>query len=126
MDEMTTLQNEALNAATEHIRGQRKKAENYKLKIVCLTVALCVAMICASMIGCFAIYSQQQTIIEQQYALNMQYAGLMDLLSGAEVTETTTNEADSGDGGTAVAGENNTVVWGNMNGESEIDENQNN
>ena len=115
---MTTLQNEALNAATEHIRGQRKKAENYKLKIVCLTVALCVAMICASVIGCFAIYSQQQTIIEQQYALNMQYAGLMDLLSGAEVvTEEYQSNAD-GDGSISVAGNNNTTAGGDIvNGE---------
>ena len=116
MDEMTTLQNEALNAATEHIRGQRKQAENYKLKIVCLTVALCVAMICASVIGCFAIYSQQQTIIEQQYALNMQYAGLMDLLSGAEVT-TETETIDGSDGGVAakIEGDNNSISAGGSN-----------
>lgn len=119
MDELTNLQNEALTAAAEHIRNQRKKSENDRLKIICLTAFAAVVVVCAAVVSCFAIYSQQQTIIEQQYALNMQYASLTDLLSGAEITETTTNEADSGDGGTAVAGENNTVVWGDMDGDSE-------
>lgn len=118
MEKLTELQNEALGAATEHIRQQRKQNEHYRLKIIFLTVALCVAMVCASVIGCFAIYSQQHTIIEQQYALNMQYAGLMDLLSGAEVvTEEYQSNAD-GDGSISVAGNNNTTAGGDIvNGE---------
>lgn len=112
------LKSEAIATATEHIREQRKRGQNIKTIAACLTVLLAVAMICATVLGCFAIVKQQETIIEQQYALNMQYASLMDLLYGAEVTtETTTNEADAGDGGTAVAGENNTVVWGDANGD---------
>lgn len=126
MDKMTELQNEALAAATEHIKQQRKRNECNHLKIICLTIIICVGLISAAVLGCFAIYSQQETIREQQYALNMQYASLMDLLSGAEITETTTNEADSGDGGTAVAGENNTVVWGDMSGNSENEKSQDN
>lgn len=109
------LQAEAIEAATQHIREQRKANENMKIKVYCLTALLIVAMVCATVIACFYIYAQQQTIIEQQYALNMQYAGLLDYVSGAEITEET-NTADSGDGGIAVAGDKNTVVGGDMNG----------
>ena len=117
--DINELQNAALEAATEHIRGQRKENKLTKTKLYCITVFSCVLIICAAFVACFAIHSQQKTITEQQYALNMQYAGLLDLIYGAEITnETITNEADSGDGGTAVAGENNTVVWGDMRGES--------
>lgn len=118
-NKMNELQNDAIAAATEHIREQRKKNANTRIIAYCLTAILCITIICATVLGCYTIRKQQETIIEQQYALNMQYASLIDLLYGAEVTtETVTNEADSGDGGTAVAGENNTVVWGNMNGDS--------
>lgn len=113
--DINELQNAALEAATEHIRGQRKENKMSRMKIYCLTVILCVLIVCASVVACFTIYSQQQTIIEQQYALNMQYAGLLDYVAGAEITEET-NTADSGDGGIAVAGDENTVVGGDMNG----------
>lgn len=112
----------AVKSATDRIREDRKKQEIKKLLIVCGTVVLVAACVCGTVLGMYTIKKQQETIIEQQYALNMQYASLMDLLSGAEITETTTNEADSGDGGTAVAGENNTVVWGDMDGDSENNE----
>ena len=81
------LQNAAIEAATEHIRGQREENKMSRMKIYCLTVILCVLIVCASVVACFTIYSQQQTIIEQQYALNMQYAGLLDYVSNAEVTK---------------------------------------
>lgn len=121
MDKMTELQNEALAAATEHIREQRKKTQQGKLKIICLSICGCVAIISATVLACFAIYTQQQTIIEQQYALNMQYAQLMEYIGNADIVTETTNEEDSGDGGVAIAGDENTVVGGDLNGNRKID-----
>lgn len=114
MSNMEELQNEAIAAAAEHIREQRKKSENMRLKIICLTIFACVVVISAAFLGCFAIYSQQQTIIEQQYALNMQYASLIEYLSNAEVTTTTTETVDSGGGGVAakIEGSNNVIGGG--------------
>lgn len=111
MDELSNLQNEALKTAAEHIKSQRKKSENDRLKIICLTAFASVVAVCAAVVACFAIYSQQQTIIEQQYALNMQYATLADLLSGAEIT---TETIDGSDGGIAakIEGNNNSIGGG--------------
>lgn len=89
-DKMTELQNEALNAATEHIREQRKKSENMRLKIKCLTAVICVLIVTLGVVVCFAINAQQETIREQQYAMNMQYAQLMEYIANAEVTSTET------------------------------------
>lgn len=111
----------AVQDATKRIQKDKRTHELKKIALVCGAVVLCVACICGTVLGIYSIEKQQETIIEQQYALNMQYASLMDLIAGTEVT--TTNEADSGDGGTAVAGENNTVVWGDMDGNSENDKN---
>lgn len=115
--QLTDLQNEALAAATEHIREQRKRNANSRMIAVCLTCLLVVAIVCATVLGCTAIMAQQETIREQQYALNMQYAGLSGLLSGAEIV---TEYADTGDGdnGTAVVGDGNVFAGGNYNGES--------
>lgn len=116
-EKIVELQNEALSAATEHIRAQRKRNENSRIIAVCLTCLLIVAIICATVLGCNAIMAQQETIREQQYALNMQYAGLCDLLYGAEiVTEEYTAESD-GDGSISVAGDGNYTVGGDVNGE---------
>lgn len=115
--DINELQNAALSAAVDHIKDQREANRTYRLKTYCLTVFACILVICATALAGFAIYSQQKTIIEQQYALNMQYAQLMEYVANAEITtETVTNEADSGEGGTAVAGNNNTVVGGDLNG----------
>ena len=116
-EKVSELQNEALEAAAEHIRQQRNRNANSRLIAVCLTCLLVVVMICATVLGCTAIMAQQETIMEQQYALNMQYAGLSDLLSGAEIV---TEYADTGDGdnGTAVVGDGNVFARGNYNGES--------
>lgn len=106
------LKNAALEAAAAHIRGQRTDLGKYRFKAICFTVAACVALVCAAVVACFAIHTQQQTIIEQQYALNMQYAQLTDLLSGAEVT--TTEEVIDGSNGVAtkIEGDGNTVSGG--------------
>lgn len=88
-EKVSELQNEALEAAAEHIRQQRNRNANSRLIAVCLTCLLVVAMICATVLGCNAIMAQQETIREQQYALNMQYAGLLDLFYGSESSVTT-------------------------------------
>lgn len=106
-----------LGEVSEEMKNRRERAERYKLMTICATVLIAVAMICGTFLGCWAIYHQNQVIIEQQYALNMQFASMSDLLYGAEiVTETTTYEADSGENGTAIVGENTVTVGGDMNG----------
>ena len=107
--------------AVNRIRQDRIRNSRNRLVIVCVSVLLGVAMVCGTILGCYAIGKQQETIIEQQYALNMQYASLMDYISGAEIiteTTTTTNEADASEGGVAVAGNDNTVAGGDINGNS--------
>lgn len=111
------LQNAAIEAATQHIKGQREENRMAKIKIYCLAAIVCTLIVCASVVACFTIYYQQQTIIEQQNALNMQYAGLLDYVSGAEITETHEASAD-GDGSVAVAGNGNNAAGGDIvNGE---------
>ena len=115
-EKVSELQNEALEAAAEHIRQQRNRNANSRLIAVCLTCMLVVAMICATVLGCTAIMAQQETIREQQYALNMQYAGLCDLLYGAEIV---TEVVDAGEGvAIKVEGEGNITSGGDMNGEN--------
>lgn len=117
--QLSDLQNEALAAATEHIREQRRRNANSQMIAVCLTCLLIVAIICATVLGCTAITAQQETIREQQYALNMQYAGLLDLFYGAEIT-TEYAETGEGDNGAAIVGDGNMLYGGDCyNGESE-------
>lgn len=94
----------AVKDATSRIQKDKRAHELKKRALVCVTIVLVVACICATVVGVYAIREQQETIREQQYALNMQYASLMEYVAGAEITtETVTNEADAGDGGTADA-----------------------
>lgn len=114
--QLSDLQNEALAAATEHIREQRKRNANSQMIAVCLTFLLIVAIICATVLGCTAITAQQETIREQLYSLNMQYTALSDLLYGAEVV---TETIDAGSGvAIKVEGEGNITSGGDMNGEN--------
>lgn len=107
----------AVKDATNRIQKDKRAHELKKLALVCLTVVLVTAIVCATVLGVTTVREQQSTILEQQYALNMQYAGLLEYIAGAEVTtETTTHEADAGDGGTAVAGDGNTIAGGDVNG----------
>lgn len=107
----------AVKDATVRIRRDKQIHERKKLLTVCIAVLLAVAMVCGTVLGCYTVKKQQETIIEQQYALNMQYAQLMEYVAGAEVTtETTSNEANADGGGTAVAGNDNIVAGGDVNG----------
>lgn len=115
--QLSDLQNEALAAATEHIRAQRKHNENSRMIAICLTCLLIVAIICATVLGCTAINAQQETIREQLYSINMQYTALSDLLYGAEIT-TEYAETGEGDNGTAIVGDGNYWYGGDYNGES--------
>lgn len=110
---LSSVQNMALKSAADHIKGQWQKNRMLSLKSYCLTIFVSVLMVCLTTIACFAIYQQQETIREQQYALNAQYAQLMEYVSGAEVTTVTESyEASADDGSTAVAGNNNTTTIG--------------
>lgn len=109
------LQNAAIEAATQHIKGQREENRMAKIKLYCMTTIACVLIFCAAVVACFTIHTQHQTIIEQQYALNMQYAGLLDYVSSAEITREIAETGD-GDTGTAFVGDGNTVVGGDLNG----------
>lgn len=110
---LSSIQNMALKSAADHIKGQWQKNRMLSLKSYCLTIFVSVLMVCLTTIACFAIYQQQETIREQQYALNAQYAQLMEYVSGAEVTTVTESyEASADDGGTAVLGDNNTTTIG--------------
>lgn len=111
--DISELQNAAIEAAAEHIKNQRAEMQIVRIKMYCLAAVVCVAVTCLSAIACFAIYQQQETIREQQYALNAQYAQLMEYVSGAEVTTVTESyEASADEGSTAVLGDNNTTTIG--------------
>lgn len=105
------LQDEAIKAATEHIRNQRISAASQKMKSILIAIVACVLFVCLTVVACFAIYSQNMVIIEQQYALNAQYAGLLDMMNGAEIT---TEIVDgSGDGvATKIDGSGNSISVG--------------
>lgn len=110
---LSSVQNMALKSAAEHIKGQWQKNRMLSLKSYCLTIFVSVLMVCFTTIACFAIYQQQETIREQQYALNAQYAQLMEYVSGAEITTVTESyEANADNGSAAVLGDNNTTTIG--------------
>ena len=118
--EIDDLQTEAINMAAEHIRTQRKRFQNVRFITACITVLLVVAMICCTVLCFHAISEQQEIIRAQQLVIASQYDQLTGLLSGAEiVTEEYVNEADSEDGGTAIAGNGNTDAGGDLIGEGE-------
>lgn len=108
--DIKNAESEAIGSAAKYIKRQNAKIFNLRLVICCLTLLLTVAMICATVLGVTAICKQQETILEQQYALNMQYAGLLDYISGAEIT-TTTETIDGSGGGIAakIEGDNNSI-----------------
>lgn len=107
-----------VNDATARIQKDKRNHELKKLALVCMTIVLVVACVCATVLAMFTVRRQHETIMEQQYALNMQYASLMDYVAGAEiVTETETYESNTDDGGTAIVGDQNTVIGGNVNGD---------
>lgn len=97
----------AVNAAVDKIKREQRKSSNKRLVIVCCAVILCVMTVCLCALGCSAVQSQQETILEQQHALNTQYAALLDYVAGAE-TMSKTAEVD--EGSSAVAEENSTTA----------------
>ena len=108
--EVMNATNGAIEAATAHIKEQRDRSKLLRLKVYCLTCIVCVLFVCVAAVSCFAIYSQHQTIVEQQYALNMQYASLMEYVAGAEIT----TETIDGSGGVAakIEGDGNSISSG--------------
>lgn len=110
--DINELQNAAIEAATEHIKGQREANKMAKVKMYCLTAILCVLIVCAAVVACFTINAQQETIREQQYALNMQYAGLLEYIANAEVS----TETIDGSGGVVakIEGDGNSISSGGV------------
>lgn len=106
------LKNEALKTASEYIRSQKYYSKRITLFAICATVLFLAAMVCGTILAFNAIDAQYNAIIEQQYALNMQYAGLLDYISAAEIT-TSYAEAD-GDGSISVAGDGNYTAGGDI------------
>lgn len=102
------VQSRAIDAAKEHIKEQRSYLEHMKFRTRCMTVLLAIAIVAFTVLGIFMVYAQQQTIREQQYALNMQYAELMEYIANAEVT---TEVIDGGEGGVTakVEGDGNAI-----------------
>ena len=105
----------AVKDATARIQKDKRAHELKKMLVVCGAIVLVVACICGTVLGCYTIKKQQETIIEQQYALNMQYAQLMEYVANAEVT-TTTETIDGGGGGVAakIEGNGNSVSAGGV------------
>lgn len=101
----------AIEDATYRIQKDKMAYEHKRLLTVCLTIIVAVAMVCGAVVGCCTIKKQQETIIEQQYALNMQYASLMEYLANAEIS---TETIDGGEGGVAakIDGNGNTIANG--------------
>lgn len=120
MSTLEDLQSEVLNVAADHIRGQREKRHDIRTISVCVSILLAVALVCGTVLACHTISEQQETIREQQWVIASQYDQLASLLSGAEVvTEEYTDEAQTDDGGTAIAGSGNTYVGGDLIGNGE-------
>lgn len=110
---MGETEKEAIKTATNYIKKQKKKNINTRFIAGCIAVFACVCVICGSVIVCFAIHAQQETIREQQYTINMQYNDLLSLLYGSEII--TTDEIIDGSGGGVAAkidGDGNTISGG--------------
>ena len=105
----------AIQDASELIKKEGRKAEKQKIIIICSTCILACLIICITVFGCFSVSKQQETILEQQYALNAQYANLMDYVRNLEILidYSSTNEAVSdGDGSIAISGDGNQLTGG--------------
>lgn len=94
--------------AAKKIKAEKSKNGTKKLVIICGTVIICVLLASLAVFGCFTVHAQQETIREQQYALNSQYASLLDYVSGAEII------TESAEGGTAIVGDDNTTAGGDI------------
>lgn len=100
----------AVKDAAAKLRKERRKDEIQKVMLVCGTILIVVLMVCATVLV-------SHTISEQQETIRMQYFAISDLFYGAEiVSEEYSSEATAEDGGTAIAGDNNMLIGGDMNG----------
>ncbi len=102
----------AESVAKEALKDKNKAKEKQitsRIIIVCLSVLLAIAIISGTVIAV-------ASIKEQQYALNMQYANLIECLANGELTSE--NIDSSGNGIAAkIEGDNNTISGGELNGE---------
>lgn len=65
-------------------RRWHARQRNCRYALVCLTLILCTLIVCCT-------YAALTVYREQQYALNMQYSGLLDYVNGATIMETGEN-----------------------------------
>lgn len=68
--------------ANERLRDKRERTK--QIVIICLSILLLASMICGT-------YLAHTQITEQQYALNMQYSGMLDYLNRLETIDTGDN-----------------------------------
>lgn len=101
MEKTELLESVATLAYKERV-AMAERQKTARTAIICLTVLLLAAIVAGTTIAV-------KTITEQQYALNMQYAGVMELLNGVTITET-------GENGIIVQGDGNETTGGEMNG----------
>lgn len=115
------VEREALKSATKRIKQDKAVARTRNIVIVCVSAILCVLIVCLTVLGIYTVKTQHEIMIEQQYALNMQYSGLLDWLANSDIEMTKTEEiqdAEANDGGVAIIGNSNNVAGGDINGKS--------
>ena len=113
-----SVESEALKSATKRIKKDKEVARTKNVVIVCASFILCTLIVCLTVLGVYTVKAQHDIIIEQQYALNMQFSGLLDWLSSSEIDRTIT-DTDASDGGIAIIGDSNNVAGGDINGKSD-------
>lgn len=108
--------NEVAKIAVSDRTKLKHKISLLKTLIICMCVFLCVACICGSVVGIYAVNR------------NFEYLESLVIETETVVEEVYEVEADSQGDGNAIAvdGNNNTIAGGDINGESKNKKNQNN
>lgn len=87
------LSEELAKIAVQDKQRYMMKHKTLQVGFICLCILLSVSLICAT-------YFVTETMREKQYALNMQYAEMADLVGRMEVTKTTKEiSQETGEGG---------------------------
>lgn len=93
------------DVSRETILREKQWQAKVKFNYFCIASAvfvLVVAMVCSTFLVC-------RIVTEQQYALNMQFADMADIVYGLQCEET-------GDNGIIINGDSNTTQGGTLNG----------
>lgn len=92
------LSKEVAQIATSTIRKEKWLKKNWRFVAICLTVLLCVAIVCGTAYGVTCHLATLDALKEIVYA--------------TEIVETTTETAEADNGGVAAIGNNNTITAG--------------